>query len=204
MTSFSTSLREFTCEGCLKEKRQPSRLPASTPRTCDFNIVIGVDLLFVYGASQQEEHPVLNVTCIGTLYSTFTMVHATRKSSALVWAAFLQSWLRVFGSPSFLIMDQGLEFQGDFVEGLESHGIQPILIDRDAPYQNGVAERRGGLFKEVYYRTRELLQPSDVAEVQNMIHEVAWALQTMTNRSGYSPAQRVFWPTAEPRNGDAE
>ena len=185
-------LREFHCEGCLKERRQPTRLPASTPRTYDFNVVIGVDILFVHGASPLEEHPVLNITCVGTLYSTFTMVHPTRRASALVWAAFLQCWLRVFGAPSFIIMDQGLEFQGDFIDGLESHGIQPILIDRDAPYQNGVTERRGGLFKEVYYRTRELYQPSDVSEVQNMIHEVAWALQTLTNRSGYSPAQRVF------------
>ena len=185
-------LREFSCEGCLKEQRQPTRLPAATPRTYDFNIVVGIDLLFVYGASPQEEHPVLNVTCVGTLYSTFTMVHPTRRGSALVWSAFLKSWLRTFGSPSFLIMDQGLEFQGEFIEGLESHGIQPILIDRDAPYQNGVTERRGGLFKEVYYKTRELRQPANVSEVQDMIHEVAWALQTLTNRSGYSPAQRVL------------
>ena len=185
-------LKEFSCEGCLKEKRQPTRLPAATPRTYDFNIVVGVDLLFVYGASDREEHPVLNVTCVGTLYSTFSMVHPTRRSSALVWSTFLKSWLRTFGSPSFIIMDQGLEFQGEFVEGLESHGIQPILIDRDAPYQNGVTERRGGLFKEVYYRTRELRQPADANEVQDMIHEVSWALQTLTNRSGYSPAQRVF------------
>ena len=185
-------LKEFSCEGCLKEKRQPSRLPAATPRTYDFNVVIGIDLLFLTGASPREEHPVLNGTCVGTLYSTFTMVHPTRRASALVWAAFLKCWLRVFGSPSFIIMDQGLEFQGQFLDGLEDHGIQPILIDRDAPYQNGVTERRGGLFKEVYYKTRELLQPSDVSEVENMIHEVSWALQTMTNRSGYSPAQRVF------------
>ena len=78
------------------------------------------------------------------------------------------------------------------MEQLESHGIQPIIIDRDAPYQNGVTERRGGLFKEVYYRARELKQPSTIDEVKNMVHEVAWALQTLTNRSGYSPAQRVF------------
>ena len=185
-------LKEFICEGCLKQKRQPTRLPAATPRTYDFNVVIGVDLLFVNGAVGQEEHPVLNVTCVGTLYSTFSMVHATRKTSALVWATFLRCWLRVFGSPSFIIMDQGLEFQGAFVEGVESHGIQPILIDRDAPHQNGITERRGGLFKEVYYKTKELYQPSDVNEVQDMIHEVSWALQTMTNRSGYSPAQRVL------------
>ena len=185
-------LKEFKCEGCLKEKRQPTRLPASTPRTYDFNVVVGVDLLFVVGADPRQEHPVLNVTCVGTLYSTFTMVHPNRRSSSLVWAAFLKCWLRVFGSPSFVIMDQGLEFQGQFVEGLEDHGIQPILIDRDAPYQNGVTERRGGLFKEVYYKSRELRQPADVTEAEDLIHEVSWALQTMTNRSGYSPAQRVL------------
>ena len=185
-------LREFSCEGCLKEQRQPTRLPAATPRTYDFNVVIGIDLLFVVGAVPGEEHPVLNVTCVGTLFSTFTMVHATRRTPDLVWSAFLRCWLRVFGSPSFVIMDQGLEFQADFTDGLENHGIQPILIDRDAPYQNGVTERRGGLFKEVYYKTRELRQPSDVHEVEDMIHEVSWALQTLTNRSGYSPAQRVF------------
>ena len=154
-------LREFSCEGCLKEQRQPTRLPSATPRTYDFNVVIGIDLLFITGATPRDEHPVLNVTCIGTLYSSFTMVHPTRRSSALVWSAFLKSWLHTFGSPSFLILDQGLEFQGEFVEGIETHGIQPILIDCASPYQNGVAERRGGLFKEVYYRTRELRQPAD-------------------------------------------
>ena len=55
-----------------------------------------------------------------------------------------------------------------------------------------MTERRGALFKEVYYKTKEMRQPTDVNEVQDMIHEVSWALQTMTNRSGYSPAQRVF------------
>lgn len=157
--------------------------------------MIGIDVLFVHGATPREEHPILNITCVGTLYNTFTMIHPTRRASALVWAALLKCWLRVFGSPSFIIMDQGLEFQGEFIEGLESQGKQPILIDRDrdAPFQNRVTERRGGLFKEVYYRTREELhQPADVVEIQIMIHEVSWALQTMTNRSGYSPAQRVF------------
>ena len=88
--------------------------------------------------------------------------------------------------------DQGLEFMGAFADGLENHSIRPVWIDRDAPWQNGIVERRGGLFKEVYYKTRELRPPTDLEEVKILIHEVAWALQTMTNRSGYSPAQRVL------------
>lgn len=135
---------------------------------------------------------ILNVICQGTLYSTFVLVHPTKRSSALVWNAFTASRLRVFGAPSFIILDQGLEFMGAFFEGLESHGIVPIWIDRDAPYQNGITERRGGLFKEVYYKNRELRPPTDIEEVKKLLHEMSWALQTMTNRSGYSPAQRVL------------
>lgn len=129
---------------------------------------------------------------LGTLYSTFSMVHPTRRSSSLVWSTFLQIWVRAFGAPSFVLSDQGLEFQGAFVEGLEELGVQHVLIYRDSPHQNSITERRGGLFKEVYYKTKELRQPSDITEVQDMIHQVSWSLQTMVSRSGFSPAQRVF------------
>lgn len=91
------------------------------------------------------------------------------------------------------------------MEGLEELGIQPILIDRDAPYRNGATERRGRLFKDVYYKTRELRRPANSQEVKDMVHEVSRALQTMTNRSGYSPPQRVFGrPTTIPGHGAHE
>ncbi|CAE7318488.1 RE1 [Symbiodinium sp. CCMP2456] len=48
------------------------------------------------------------------------------------------------------------------------------------------------MFKEAFYRSRELRQPVDFAETEILIYEVSWAIQTLTNRSGYSPAQRVF------------
>ena len=62
--------REFKCAGCDLEQRPPTRLPAATPRTYDFNVVIGIDVLSVHGLDDKTERPVLNVTCLGTLYST--------------------------------------------------------------------------------------------------------------------------------------
>ena len=62
------------------------------------------------------------------------------------------------------------------------------IVDQDASFENGVTERRGGL----YYKNREMVQPRDLDEVECLIYEVSWALQTTTNRSGYTPAQRVF------------
>ena len=48
-----------------------------------------------------------------------------------------------------MILDQGTEFTGaDFQAGLERHCIQPLFIDQDAPFENGVTESRGWLVHE--------------------------------------------------------
>ena len=120
-------LREFECPGCAKEKRAPTRLPAATPRTYDFNVIVGVDLLFVHGLGPKAEHPVLNITCLGTLYSTFGIVDALSKASGKVWDGFTRLWLRVFGAPQYLMFDEDREFTGTiFQEGLERHWIIPL------------------------------------------------------------------------------
>ncbi|CAE7830815.1 RE1 [Symbiodinium sp. CCMP2592] len=179
--------------GCAKERRPPTRLPAATPRFYDFNVVIGVDVLFVAGVSKKAEHPVINITCLGTLYSTFGLIDARRRNSALTWSCFNRLWLRVFGAPQCVFFDEGKEFTGGpFQDGLEMHGIQPVEINRQSPFELGTVERRGAMFKEAYYKTRELRQPQDLEEVEALIFETSWAIQTLTNRSGYSPAQRVF------------
>ena len=154
---------------------------------------MGVDILFVHRVNNKFEDPVLNITCWGTLYSTFGLVDMKRRTAELAWTAFTRLWIRTFGAPQYLVYDQGNEFVGArFQEGLEQHGICPVVINRDAPFENGVTERRGGLFKDVYYKTREMVQPQDVSEIETLIFEVSWALQTLVNRSGYSPAQRVL------------
>eukprot|EP00439_Symbiodinium_sp_Y106_P072912 s510_g13.t1 len=165
-------LREFQCSGCQLEKRPATRLPSGTPRTFDFNVVIGVDVLILHGVDNKTEHPVLNVTCCGTLYSTFGIIDVQRRTAALTWKAFALLWLRTFGAPEYLIDDQGNEFVvgQKFQDGLEHHGICPIEINRDAPYENGVTERRGGHIKDEYYRTREL-RPSVKREIERQVFQ---------------------------------
>ena len=102
----------MACAGCDLEKRQPTRLPAATPRCHDFNVVLGTDVLFVHGLDPNTEHPVLNLTCLGTLNSTFGIIDHNRRSAMLTYKAFERLWLRVFGPPEFMIMDQGTEFTG--------------------------------------------------------------------------------------------
>ena len=185
--------REFRCAGCDLEQRPPTRLPAATPRCYDFNVVIGIDVLFIHGLDNKTEHPVLNVTCLGTLYSTFGLIDPLRRSAKLTLKAFERLWVRTFGPPDFLLYDMGTEFTGsDFQTGIERMCIQPIVCDQEAPWENGVCERRGDLFKKVYYKSREIAQPRDMDEVELLVFESAWAPQTSINRSGFTPAQRVL------------
>ena len=55
-------VREFKCTGCDLEQRPPTRLPAATPRTYDFNVVIGIDVLFLHGVDNRTEHPIRSLT----------------------------------------------------------------------------------------------------------------------------------------------
>ena len=159
--------REFKCAGCDLEQRPPTRLPAATPRTYDFNVVIGVDVLFIHGVDNRTEHPILNITCLGALYSTFGVIDPLRRSSKLTLNTFERLWLRTFGPPDYILYDQGTEFTGgDFQSGLEKFSIMPLVTSQDAPWENGVCERRGDLCKKIFYKSREVVQPRDLDEVE--------------------------------------
>ncbi len=138
----------FQCEGCRRQARPPSRLPAATPRVFDFNIVIGSDLLSVAGISEEDTVNILNITCWGTRFSVFIRTDQNRMTAAIVWISFLKAWVRVFGPPQILIVDQGTAFVGDeFMTRAEALGILVEIIDRDSVHENAITERHGANLK---------------------------------------------------------
>ena len=38
------------------------------------------------------------------------------------------------------------------------------------------------MFKEVYYRAKEICQPRTLEDLESLIFEVSWSLQTLVNR----------------------
>ena len=64
-------------------------------------------------------------------------------TAAMVWSTFQRSWRRYFGTPDVMITDGGPEFRGDFAQSGEYAGILQVVVDADAPWQNGKYERHG-------------------------------------------------------------
>ena len=179
---------EFKCDVCESSVRPKSSRPAAVPRTFQPCQTVGVDVVYFPGVDPNHNIAVLNVVDWATGYQSLEPLD--RMSSDHVWMKFYQCWVRIFGMPELLVMDQGREFVGPFSKLAAEHGALIKVIGARAPWQQGRTERHGGLAKEIFMKVREEMSPSGFDEWTACIYAVESAKNRMFNRSGYSPAQR--------------
>ena len=89
-------------------------------------------------------------------------------TAAMVWSTFQRSWRRYFGTPDVMITKGGPEFRGHFAQSGEYAGILQVVVDADAPWQNGKCERHGGLVKDLLAKGLEtgvVFTPDDLEDL---------------------------------------
>ena len=84
--------------------------------------------------------------------------------------------------------DQGLEFKGEFAEGVQDAGIYQHMVDSRAPHQNGRTKRIGGAIKAQYELAREEFEPTTVEENNQLI----WSCVSARNRLAIAQRIRGF------------
>ena len=183
--------REFECPACSAKGHLPKpRLPAVLPPTFRFNEMLGVDL-FEIESPDGSKITFCNLVCWGTLYQL--CIPVPDKTAATVAKCITERWIQYFGPPLVMIADQGKEFVGtQFKEVTNANSIFLHIIDVRAPWQNGRTERHGGIYKNIFELARWLHSPSGPAALQRLAMECNAAKNRLSNRSGYSPLQRVF------------
>lgn len=65
--------------------------------------------------------------------------------------------------------DNGKEFEGDFMLGLEYDGSYYDTTAAMAPHQNGMCERRGGVWKETFNKMVVSVAPKDRKETDEIL-----------------------------------
>lgn len=111
--------------------------------------------------------------------------------------AYRKYWIRWGGVPVRVLTDGGPEFEGEMQEGLDRDGSYVTKIASESPWQNGLVERDGGLWKEVFLKGFEDCQPRNKEEVNDLCDRTNQAKNSMTRKSGFSPYQHVFLVTFE-------
>lgn len=179
----------LTCPACDVKKQPASRPVAKEKRAWEFNQQIMVDTFEVEAIGKKLK--MLNIVDEATGFQTVAPLwHGAQASN--VRSCYRKYWKRWAGCPRRVLADNGKEFEAEFAQGVESDGSFLDTTAAMAPHQNGMAERRGGVWKEAFYKTVLAVSPSSKSEVEEICDQVTFAVNTLPRVDGFSPHQHVF------------
>jgi transposase InsO family protein len=140
-----------SCETCLTRKGSVAKvqLPLNKIMAGHFNDILCVDMTHPgqhHGRDKSSIGTSRNTKAILTItdvwsHMTVLVAVAAENSTAYV-TAFHNHWFKFFGTPRYILSDNGACFTSDFTnQYYNKHGILPIHITARNPQANGIAER---------------------------------------------------------------
>ena len=178
----------FVCPLCEAAKQTLPARPAHLAKALEFNAVVAIDLCYLnlFGAER------IFLLCLDHGTGYLQVVQCEDAKALTVRRAFNKFWIAPFGVPEVLICDQGPEFAGEqFVEFVSQMGAAVHFTDAASPWKNGRAERAVGTFKR---KLKVVLQETSASpeELDCVVAQVVAAHNSLSDRHGYSPNQRLF------------
>ena len=181
--------RGLTCEACDSLTRPKAQHVTKVRRATEFNQQVCLDTFEVEVRGSKLHF--LNICDEGTSYQLCVPLWKG-KQARHVRNAFRKSWKRWVGAPIRAFTDGGPEFEAEFEHGLQLDGTFGDKAAAYAPWQNGLTERKGGVWKLAFQKALLDASPRSKQEVQELVDNVNVAVNTMTRKDGYSPCQHVF------------
>lgn len=149
-----------------------------------FNDAVQVDLCFV------RDHILLHVIDEATRWAMAEEIQD--KTTASVLRALTKSWLRIYGAPKVLIMDQEGAMSSE--EGgiwCARHGVERRLLAERS--HASMIERHNGVFKTVLLRLLTDIEMEGIEmPFEDAVSEAVLAKNTMITIGGVSPYHAVF------------
>ena len=182
--------KKFRCSTC--QSMAPPERPfqqAARARPAGFNVEVHVDLKYAKNV-KGENFVALSMVCAGT--NKHAAVLLKTRQPAYVAKKFIKHWIAPFGRPSRIVMDQGGEFEREWILMLEQFGIQSKTTGSHAGWQHALAERHGGLLGITWHA---LVVQYSIVEKGDMAVALAAAIEAkneVMTRRGYSPNMMVF------------
>ena len=179
--------RELRCDVCQERKAPKSRRVAGLPPPRTVGEQIHVDLLMVDDALGNV-YVVAHATDAVSRYQLARVI--PDRSTASVIAFLSEMWLPMLGTPRTIVADQGREFISEEMQvWCSSHSIMLWHSAVQAPWQNGVAERSGGILKSLIAACVVDQTVIGHASMCQVVGEACAAYNADPNSEGVSPMQ---------------
>ena len=182
--------RLHKCSVCQEMRAPKSQRPASLPIPKDVSDQVHVDILEGFDIEDQR------------FYIIHVIDHASRfqmaqvlddKSSASVVSFLKTRWFPVFGYPRVLVADQGREFiSWEFEQMCAEHSILLWHCAVQAPWQNGLCERGGGVLKVLLGALVKSHSVAGKCDMEEALQEAVTAYNHDVNDLGVSPSQAAL------------
>ncbi|OLQ12070.1 hypothetical protein AK812_SmicGene4036 [Symbiodinium microadriaticum] len=109
-----------------------------------------------------------------------------------VAAKFLSMWVGLFGPPQRIRLDQGGEWESEFIQLLENHAIHSEFVGSHSPWSNGFAERHGALLGVAMQANVDEKQLAGRAQMKIGLSCACQAKNSVISRGGHSAHYLVF------------
>ncbi|CAE7298082.1 GIP [Symbiodinium sp. CCMP2592] len=181
--------RGLQCETCSELTKPKSHNVTKLRRATEFNQQLCVDTF-----EQEVRDSKLHFVNIVDEATGFQLCIPLWKGMQAkhVRNAYRKNWKRWAGAPVRLFCDGGKEFEGEFEHGLSLDGTYGDTSAAYSPWQNGLVEKKGDVWKTAFSKAQIETRPRNKQEVQELVDQVNSAVNSMTRKDGYSPNQHVF------------
>ena len=182
--------RLHKCSVCQETRAPKARRPASLPTPRDVSDQVHIDIFEGYDLAEQR------------FYIVHVIDHCSRfqlaevlpdKSSASVIKFMKKRWFPIFGAPRVLVADQGREFVSwEFEQLCSENAILLWHCAVQAPWQNGLCERGGGIIKALLHSIVKSQSVTGKEDMDLALQEAITAYNGDVNELGVSPAQAAL------------
>ena len=152
------------------------------------NDLVGIDTVHLRDHNNKAI-PAINVVDWNTHFQL--VIPLAAETAEEVRMAYRQ-WVRFFGPPRRLMIDLGTEYKSSFRRQCERDGTEVVPSSLEAPYQRGLTERAGGVFKDILYKAMKDYDCQSEPEWRELVDITCMTRNRLLIRGGYSPIQRVI------------
>ena len=181
---------ELVCPAC-QLSSPPGRPRAARPevRSVVFNTALHADLKYLRDF-KGGLYVALSVVDEATNYHLAKLLRTRRPDQ--VASKFISMWIAMFGSPQSIRLDQGGEWEKEFIQMLEAHSIHSEFIGSHSPWSNGYAERHGALLGVSVQAIVQEKQVVGRAGMKLALSAACQAKNAVVSRGGHSAHYLVF------------
>ena len=182
--------RTLRCPTC-QDMKPPSRpmTQRSDMRPTVFNEPLGIDLKYCKDVKGQL-FVALSIIDLATNYHRAILLR--NRHPEHVAKKFINHWISIFGTPVEITLDQGGEWEAEFIMMLEQHSIATRFTGSHAAWQLGHAERHGALIGVAW---SSIIHEKKIEGREGMKVALLCAQQAknaVVTRRGYSANALVF------------